>query len=63
MPDEMNILIVAKKYDGNDILGMIHDALGENSQPKYEQLLDNCFYYNDGKSAQRAADFIFSLKN
>ena len=40
---------------------MINEALSENSQPKYEQLLNNCFYYNDGKSAQRAADFIFSL--
>ena len=52
-----------KKYDGDDISGMINKALSENSQPKYEQLLNNCFYYNDGKSAQRAADFIFSLKH
>ena len=63
MPDEMNVLKVAKRYDGDDITGMINKQLSENSQPKYEQLLNNCFYYNDGKSAQRAADFIFSLKN
>ncbi len=48
---------------GDNILGMINEALSENSQPKYEQLCNNCFYYNDGKSAQRAADFIFSLKH
>jgi hypothetical protein len=63
MPDEMNVLKVAKNYDGYNILGMIKEALNEYSQPKYKQLLDNCFYYNDGKSAQRAADFIFSLKH
>ena len=61
MPDEMNVLKLAKGYDGDDILAMINDSLLENSQPKYEEMLNNCFYYNDGKSAQRAADFIYSL--
>ena len=59
----MNVLKIAKKYDGDNISGMINEALSENSQPKYEQLLNNCFYYNDGKSAQRAADFIFSIEH
>ena len=62
MPDEMNILKVAKKYDGNNILSLINDSLNENSQPNYEELLHNCFYYNDGKSAKRASDFILSLQ-
>ena len=61
MPDEMNVLKLAKGYNGDDILAMINDSLLENSQPKYEEMLNNCFYYNDGKSAQRAADFIYSL--
>ena len=61
MPDEMNVLKLAKGYDGDNILAMINDSLLENSQPKYEKMLNNCFYYNDGKSAQRAADFIYSL--
>lgn len=61
MPDEINVLKLAKGYDGDDILAMVNDSLLENSQPKYEEMLNNCFYYNDGKSAQRAADFIYSL--
>ena len=61
MPDEINVLKLAKGYDGDDILAMINDSLLENSQPKYEEMLNTCFYYNDGKSAQRAAYFIYSL--
>ena len=65
MPDEMNILKVAKRYDGDDISGMINEALSENSQPKYEQLLNNCFYYNDGKSAQEQliSSFHLNIRN
>lgn len=63
MPDEMNVLKIAKRYDGDDILSLINDSLNEDSISNYEQLLNNCFYFNDGKSSERAADFIFSLKN
>lgn len=63
MPDEMNVLKIAKRYDGDDILSLINDSLNEDSISNYDQLLNNCFYFNDGKSSERAADFIFSLKN
>ena len=63
MPDEMNVLKIAKKYDGDDIISSINDSLNEDSLSDYDQLLNNCFYFNDGKSSERAADFIFSLKN
>ena len=63
MPDEMNVLKIAKKYDGDDIISSINDSLNEDSLSDYDQLLNNCFYFNDGKSSERAADFVFSLKN
>ena len=63
MPDKMNILKIAKKYDGDDIVNLINDSLNEDSLSDYDQLLNNCFYFNDGKSSERAADFVFSLKN
>tara|TARA_S200000501_G_scaffold267886_1_gene251621 strand:- start:356 stop:1267 length:912 start_codon:yes stop_codon:yes gene_type:complete len=63
MPDKMNVLKIAKKYDGDDIVSLINDSLNEDSLSDYDQLLNNCFYFNDGKSSERAADFIFSLKN
>lgn len=61
MPDELNVLTLAKKYEGRNILSIINDSLTVDSTKLYEQLLNNCFYFNDGKSSQRAADFIFSL--
>ena len=63
MPDKMNVLKIAKKYDGDDIVSLINDSLNEDSLSDYDQLLNNCFYFNDGKSSERAADFILSLKN
>ena len=63
MPDKMNILKIAKKYDGDDIVSSINDSLNEDNLSDYDQLLNNCFYFNDGKSSERAADFVFSLKN
>ena len=63
MPDKMNVLKIAKKYDGDDIVSLINDSLNEDSLSDYDQLLNNCFYFNDGKSSERAADFVFSLKN
>jgi hypothetical protein len=41
---------------------MIDIELSNNNFDQYENMLHNCFYFNDGKSADRAADFIKSLK-
>ena len=65
MPPELSILDVAKKYNGesSDICQMINDALENNKTRKiYNDLLNNCFYYNDGKSTERAVDFIKSMQ-
>ena len=65
MPPELSILDVAKKYNGDssDICQMINDELENNKTRKtYSDLLNNCFYYNDGKSTERAVDFIKSMQ-
>tara|TARA_Y100000816_G_C26090456_1_gene576180 strand:+ start:168 stop:1223 length:1056 start_codon:yes stop_codon:yes gene_type:complete len=62
MPEELNILEVAEKYDGGDICKAVEFALSDDSSANYLNLLNNCFYFNDGKSSKRAADFISSLK-
>jgi CDP-glycerol glycerophosphotransferase (TagB/SpsB family) len=65
MPPELSILDVAKKYNGGspDICKMINDELENNKTRKiYSDLLNNCFYHNDGKSTERAVDFIKSIQ-
>ena len=64
MPSELNILELANKYNGDysDICQMINDELSnKKSKDLYKNLLNNCFYFNDGKSIDRAVDFIESL--
>mgnify|MGYP001192256522 FL=1 len=65
MPPELSILDVAKMYNGDssDICQMINDEL-ENIKTRnvYSELLNNCFYHNDGKSTERAVDFIKSIQ-
>ena len=40
---------------------MIENELSNNNYEQYNTMLHNCFYFNDGKSAERASDFIQSL--
>ena len=64
MPSELNILDIVKKYNGesgSSITTLVDQNLSDNSLRKqYLNLLNNCFYFNDGKSSQRALDFIHS---
>jgi len=66
MPTELNILDIVQKYNGEDgaDIGRIvdQDLSDETLRDKYLTLLNNCFYFNDGKSSERAADFIKSSK-
>jgi len=63
MPDEMDIMNFVTIYDGSqDILKMVADNLADTSYKiDYKKLLDTCFYFNDGKSVDRAVEFINSL--
>jgi CDP-glycerol glycerophosphotransferase (TagB/SpsB family) len=63
MPDGMNIMTAVSVYDGTQsILRMLEENLrGAASKEKYERLLNNCFYFNDGESVTRAVSFIESL--
>lgn len=64
MPPELDINTVAAHFRlGNSfkIESLVHQMLSQNKSSQYAELLYNCFYYNDGKSAQRVTDFIQSL--
>ena len=63
MPTDLNILDIVQTYqtNKNDICSMIDFELNRNTFDNYNKMLHNCFYFNDGKSSQRAADFIKSL--
>ncbi len=63
MPDEMNIMNYTTIYDGiQNIVQLIEEHLASQEYKEdYERLLHNCFYFNDGKSVERAVAFIKSL--
>jgi len=63
MPTDLNILDIVQTYQSNknDICSMINYELSNNTFDQYNKMLHNCFYFNDGKSSKRAADFIQSL--
>jgi hypothetical protein len=63
MPGEMDIMNYATIYDGSqDIMELIEQNFSDqNYQADYKKLLDNCFYFNDGKSVDRAVEFIKSI--
>ena len=63
MPTDLNILDIVQTYQSNknDICSMIDFELNRNTFDTYNKMLHNCFYFNDGKSSQRASDFIKSL--
>ena len=64
MPTDLNILDIVQIYNSNtdDVCSMIDTELSNNSYDQYNTMLHNCFYFNDGKNSDRAADFIKSLK-
>ena len=64
MPDELSVLSIAKNYDGekSSIPELIKSDLEDKNLINiYEQMLNNCFYFNDGKSTDRAVEFIKSI--
>ncbi len=63
MPDEMNIMNYTTIYDGiQNIVQLIEEHLAaQKYKADYERLLHNCFYFNDGKSVERAVAFIRSI--
>ena len=67
MPEEMNVASVSELYDGSpgtDIAQMVADNLARSDNlERYEGLLENCFYFNDGRNTDRAVDFLTRLDN
>ena len=65
MPDSMNIMNYATIFDGSqDIVELIARATNSEKHVKqYDELLKECFYFNDGRSVDRAIRFIETLEN
>jgi CDP-glycerol glycerophosphotransferase (TagB/SpsB family) len=65
MPDEMTIIGKSDTIFPDEIKNInsiINKNLKENPyQNLYKDLLDKCFYFNDGKSTERAINFILKL--
>jgi hypothetical protein len=64
MPDNMNINNLAKKFNGHNsnILKLVYESIEKREQKNdYKTMLNNCFYFNDGSSTDRAIEFISSL--
>lgn len=63
MPGDMDIMNYAAIYDGSqDIMKLIEQSFSDqNYKTEYKKLLDNCFYFNDGKAVDRVAAFIKSI--
>jgi CDP-glycerol glycerophosphotransferase (TagB/SpsB family) len=60
MPDSMNIMKHTDIYDGTV---NINDLISENLESQkyhedYEKMLFQCFYHNDGRSTERAVNFL-----
>ena len=64
MPDEMNAMKYATIWDEkSDIIDLIKQSFADEERTaKYKELLNNCFFYNDGKSASRAIEFLESIE-
>ncbi len=64
MPDEMNIMTAVDVYDGKrNICELINENLKfQKYSDEYKKMLHNCFYFNDGKSTERAIKFIKSIE-
>lgn len=63
MPDSMNIMKIADFFDGSEnILDVVNKSLSV-APDKYTEMLHKCFYFNDGRSVGRAADFVRSLES
>ena len=63
MPADLNAMKYATIYDGHsNILEVIKASFEDKDRTsKYRELLNNCFYFNDGKSAERATNFLQEL--
>lgn len=63
MPSELDITACAQLFDGSqDILQVIGVGLADKDcEGKYAKLLNACFYFNDGRSVERARAFVRSL--
>ncbi|MFC1898346.1 CDP-glycerol glycerophosphotransferase family protein [Candidatus Cloacimonadota bacterium] len=63
MPDNMNIMNFVDTYDGTqNLVDLIHRNLSDHRFKKdHQRMLNDCFYFNDGKSTQRAIDFLETL--
>ena len=65
MPDELNAMKYASLYqEDQSIVEVIKESFNNTKRTAgFKELMNNCFYFNDGKSADRAVEFIKELPN
>jgi len=64
MPKSLDLRQVVDHWDGesNDILPLVRENIETNKySDELHELLHNCFYFNDGKSTERAIKFLKSV--
>lgn len=64
MPDEMNIMTAVDVYNEKmNICELIDENIkSQKYSDEYKKMLHSCFYFNDGKSVDRAVKFIKSIE-
>jgi CDP-glycerol glycerophosphotransferase (TagB/SpsB family) len=61
MPPEMDIASIAHRMAKNDdILKLIEKVFALHNINNFNKMLQNCFYFNDGKSVERISNFLSS---
>ena len=62
-PAKYDIRAVVDRWNENKpIKPLVDENIRENKyQTELIELLDNCFYFNDGKSTERAVEFLGKL--
>jgi CDP-glycerol glycerophosphotransferase (TagB/SpsB family) len=64
MPQHLQIDDIAEHWDKNSNISKLIEhsfTIHKDKTTDYRSLLNRCFYFNDGKSTQRAIDFIIKI--
>jgi len=62
MPEKFNVQKICNHCDNSrNILDLLEKSFSEHNKKNYEKMLKDCFYFNDGKSTQRAVNFLKTI--
>jgi len=62
MPPDLDISTIAKRMGKSDnIMKVVENVFAYHDSRDFEKMLHQCFYFNDGKSVRRIAEFLSSV--